>query len=68
MKINSNVKFILSGDSAQLKPIQSNGIKLKSVSFFNSTVMKQLVDYNITQLNVNHRSCEKMRNPVQTNG
>lgn len=60
MKINSNVKFILSGDSAQLKPIQSKGMKLKSVSFFNSTVMKQLVDYNITQLLVNHRSCEKM--------
>ena len=28
MKINSDVKFILSGDSAQLKPIQSKGIKL----------------------------------------
>jgi hypothetical protein len=60
MKINSDVRFILSGDDAQLKPIEEKGVKLKSVDYFNSLVMKELVDYNMDRLLVNHRSGNKM--------
>jgi hypothetical protein len=56
MKMNSDVKFIPSGDDAQLKPIEEKGFKLKKVDYFNSLVMKELVDYNMDRLLVNHRS------------
>ena len=51
IKLITNVKFILVGDYKQLPAVES-----KKYNYSNSLLLKELVDFNIEVLTVNHRN------------
>lgn len=53
MKRLTNITFILSGDPDQLEPVGDDLPKERH--YFNHPVVKYLVNYNLVELNVNHR-------------
>jgi hypothetical protein len=55
IKLRTKVKFIFVGDYDQLPPVEA-----KSYDYFNSLALKELVGFNIQQLNENKRSDNEM--------
>ena len=66
LKINSTIKLILVGDSKQLLPIEdpkyNKQRNKKQKEYFDSLVMKELVDFNKVTLIENKRSDSIMWN------